>query len=89
MSKPFLKLTFKSGAAKLYTREEIDTIRKELVPKLGAMLDGHPSLVNVSVLIEMLLLVGEDCELEKQTLIDMVAASADLFYRNHEGETKQ
>lgn len=77
--------------AKFYTREEIDTLREELVPQIGAVLDGHPSLVNVSVLIEMLLIVAEDCGLEKQTLIEMVAASAHLFYNEHDfrKETKQ
>ena len=80
-----------SKPAKFYTHEEINALRRELIPKVGMVLDGHPSTVNIAILIEMTLMVAGDAEYDKQDLIDIFTRAADTYYAIYDntGETKQ
>jgi hypothetical protein len=77
--------------AKFYTQKEINELRGELIPKVGMVLDGHPSTVNIAILIEMTLMVAKDSDYDKQELIEIFTRAANRFYAIYDtkGETKQ
>ena len=76
-------------SAMFFTREQVQAMQDELYQKVGNVLDGQPSIVNLSVLIQMLFVVAEDCGMDKDRLLDTVAASAHFYFNEPMEGTKQ
>ena len=76
-------------SAMFFTREQISEMQDALLHKIGNVLDGQPSVVNLSVLIQMLFIVAEDCEMDADKLLDIVAANAHIYFNEPMEGTKQ
>jgi hypothetical protein len=76
-------------SAVFLTREQINEIQSELLDRVGNVLDGNPSLVNLSVLIQILFVVAEDCGMDADKLLDTVAVSAHFYFNDLTEGTKQ
>jgi len=76
-------------SAVFLTREQISEMQSELFNKVGNALDGSPSVVNLSVLIQMLFVVADDCGMNKDSLLDIVAANAHIYFNDLTEATKQ
>ena len=76
-------------SAVFLTREQMQAMQDELFQKVGNALDGHPSVVNLSVLIQMLFVVAEDCGMDADKLLDIVAANAHIYFNEPMEGTKQ
>jgi thymidylate synthase len=76
-------------SAVFLTREQMQAMQDELFQKVGNALDGHPSVVNLSVLIQMLFVVAEDCGMDANKLLDIVAANAHIYFNEPMEGTKQ
>jgi len=76
-------------SAMFFTREQISEMQDALLHKIGNVLDGQPSVVNLAVLIQMLFIVAEDCEMDADKLLDIVAANAHIYFNEPMEGTKQ
>lgn len=76
-------------SAMFFTREQISEMQDALLHKIGNVLDGQPSVVNLAVLIQMLFIVAEDCEMDANKLLDIVAANAHIYFNEPMEGTKQ
>ena len=76
-------------SAMFFTREQISEMQDALLHKIGNVLDGQPSVVNLAVLIQMLFIVAEDCGMDANKLLDIVAANAHIYFNEPMEGTKQ
>lgn len=76
-------------SAMFFTREQISEMQDALLHKIGSVIDGQPSVVNLAVLIQMLFIVAEDCEMDANKLLDIVAANAHIYFNEPMEGTKQ
>jgi len=66
--------------AKFVTREELQAMREEMVTQIIDVIDGKPAAVNITALLEVLMLVAVDFGMEQNKLIDLVSGTAMQYY---------
>ncbi len=65
---------------KFVTREELQAMREEMVAQLIDVIDGKPAAVNITALLEVLMLVAVDFGMDQNKLIDLVSGTAMQYY---------